>query len=161
RGRLMWYPLETVLTDEDVQRVGPSLLPVLKAWRKDERDGALLQLATALGKRLRVFDGLVELVEALVGSTRALHLARSALDLIARHRPDRLEGLVPQLLAEDRGWIVLPPVQQYLHRRRQDLLTPYLSLKPVAGRFSTGKARLVLPFHDGFHRWSGAQARTF
>lgn len=161
RGALSWYGLEQVLTDDDVRRVGAALLPVLKAWRKSERDAQMLQLASSLGKRLRVFSELLDLIEALARTTRESYLAQNCINLIARHAPARMAELVPRLLREDKSWIVFGEISSFLHRRRQDLLTPFLDGKPVRGRFSTGKTRLILTFTGGFERWNAQQAVTY
>ena len=52
-------------------------------------------------------------------------------------------------------------MRNYLHARRQDLLTPFLGQRSYAGRFGTGKVRHVLPFASGFHRWTDAQQALF
>jgi hypothetical protein len=161
RGRLAWHSLEPLLTDEDVRRVGPVLLPVLKAWRSRERDSQLLFLAGALGRLLRSFEALLDLVENIVRTSRVQGLAQHGLGLIAQHARARLRVLVPRLLQDDPSWIVAAPVWQHLHQHRQDLLTPFLGQRSVRGRFLTGKTRWVLPIHDGFSRWTGAQRDTF
>jgi hypothetical protein len=161
RGHLSWGSLEALLTDADVRRVGPALLPVLRGWRGRERDAQLLGLAAALGRRLRAFEPLVDLIEELARTTKQQWIAQQVLALIARHARARLAGLVPRLLQDDPSWIVVPPVGEFVHHRRQDLLTPFLGQKPVRGRFHSGKTRLVLPFQDGFHRWNNEQLQTF
>jgi hypothetical protein len=52
-------------------------------------------------------------------------------------------------------------VYNYLHRRRQDLLTPFLGQRAYKGRFSTGKTHFVLPLLTGFYRWTPSQQRLF
>jgi hypothetical protein len=161
RGRLAWHALEPLLSDDDVRRVGPALLPVLKAWRSRERDNQLLAVAGALGRRLGAFEKLIELIENLVRTTAQQHQATHGLALLARHARARLPDLVPRLLRDDPSWIVAAPVWAYLHRSRQDLLTPFLGQRRVRGRFHSGKTRLVLPIHNGFERWTGEQLNTF
>src|ERR1019366_9050409 len=56
-GTLRGYNIEKLLSDADVQRLAPSLLPVLHAWRDRERQAEIFAVASALGKRLKVFDG--------------------------------------------------------------------------------------------------------
>jgi hypothetical protein len=161
RGSIGWYRRDTLLGDADTSRIGKALLPVLRAWRARERDGQTLQLASALGRRLRVFDELLDLVEGIIRGTRQQSLAEFGLALLSRHARKRLAALVPELLREDPSWIICPTVHQYLSRRRQDLLTPFLGRKPVRGRFSSGKTRLVLPIGNGFVRWTASQQETF
>lgn len=49
----------------------------------------------------------------------------------------------------------------YLHRYRQDLLTPFLGQHTYSGRFSTGHTRIVLALQDGFYRWTPQQQDLF
>ena len=59
------------------------------------------------------------------------------------------------------SWITQPIVYTYLHRWRQDLLTPFLGQTAYSGRFSTGKTRFVLPLCNGFYRWTPEQQTIF
>jgi hypothetical protein len=161
RGSIDWLGLEALLQDDDVARIGAALLPILHAWGRRERDYETLQLASALGRRLRVFGALLDRVEDIVRTTRQSHLATWGLDLLRKHGPKRLGELVPRLLRADRSWITQATVQQHLHRRRQDLLTPFLGRQPIRGRFSTGKTRFVLPLEGGFVRWTASQQEAF
>jgi hypothetical protein len=52
-------------------------------------------------------------------------------------------------------------VMNFLHTRRQDLLTPFLGQRSYSGRFSTGNVRHVLPFASGFFRWTDTQQEIF
>lgn len=161
RGHVALSGLEQHLTDADVRRIAPALAPVLRSWQTREREPQLLGLATALGRRLRVYDGLRDLLERIVRDSRNHWVATSALALLARHDRPRFAALVPALVAEDPSWATQPVVYQHLHRRRQDLLTPFLGRSAYRGRFSTGKTRFVLPLAGGFFRWTPAQQATF
>lgn len=161
RGQVVLSGLEGRLTDGDVRRLAPSLATVLAAWQTRERESQLLSLATALGKRLRAFDALRDLLERVLRETRTQWVATSALALLARHDRARLASLVPALVADDPSWATQATVYLYLHRRRQDLITPFLGRRAYGGRFSTGKTRFVLPLAGGFFRWTPAQQETF
>jgi hypothetical protein len=84
-----------------------------------------------------------------------------ALNVIAQHAPESLAELIPRLLKKDPSWITQRLVNSYLHRRRQDLLTPFLGRVPYRGKFSTGRTRFVLPLEDGFRLWTASQQATF
>jgi hypothetical protein len=161
RGQLSIPQLEKRLSDEDVRRIAPALLPVLHSWETRERERHLIDVAWSLGKRLKVFDALAEILERVLRETRTAWLANYALRLLARNLPERLDAVVPALVADDPSWVTQHPVYEYLHRKRQDLLTPFLGQKAYKGRFSTGKTRFVLPLLDGFHRWTAAQQAIF
>jgi len=89
------------------------------------------------------------------------HQAELLLSAVQHAHAAMLERLIPKALKRDRSFICVPMVWQYLHKRRQDLLTPYLAGEVVKGRFATGKTRWVLPFHDGFFRWNIEQQQLF
>ncbi len=161
RGNVYLGDLEDRLTEDDVRRVAPFLLPVLRSWQNRERQGQLIGFAQSLGRRLPVFPGLVEILEHEIQISRTAWLAESILSLFAKHCKERLATLVPKLLEKDPSWATRAVVYQYLHRRRQDLLSPFLGQQAYKGRFSTGRTRFVLPFADGFFRWTAAQQTTF
>ncbi len=161
RGNLTFHRLGDRLTNGEVARIAPALLPVLQAWETRERERFLVQFARSLGRRLRVFDGLVDILERVVFSTRQSYLASEILTLLTEHRPDRMAALIPALLQSDPSTILVPAVHLFLHRKRQELLTPFLGQSAYAGRFGTGKTRFVLPIASGFFRWVPAQQERF
>lgn len=160
RGTFGGASLEHRLTAPDVRQIAPALLPVLEAWEPREREQAIFQAAALFGRRLEHFPALVAILERLTHDRRAW-VASQALALIARYRRESLPALVPKLLREDPSWVTQPVVYSYLHRRRQDLLTPFLGQTAYRGRFATGKTRFVLPLLTGFHRWTARQQAIF
>jgi len=161
RGDLPVDNLEGRLTDADMARVAPILLPVLRSWETRERESYVLGVAASLGRRLRLFDGLAEILGRIAATTLSSYTADHALRLLSRWQPERFRALVPTLLNEDESVAALSSVWSYLSRRRQDLLTPYLGQRAYRGRFATGQTRIALPFNDGFHRWTPAQQALF
>ncbi len=158
-GRLNGHNIEQRLSDADVQRLAPALLPVLQAWRDRERYSEILVIASSLGKRLEVFESLIDILRFIVETSRGS--AESALGYIALSRYELLHTLVPQLIAKDKSWGTRQQVYTYLHRHRQDLITPFLGQETYTGWFSTGLTRFVLPLTTGFHRWTPGQQRIF
>lgn len=136
------------------------LWPVLQTWHTQNREDEIIALATRLGRRVRAFPALVTLLEDLAGHARPPE-AVEALTTLRTLVPQRFETLVPQLLTNDRSWITQPLVYAYLHRRRTDLLTPYLPRQTYPGRLSTGHKPFVLPVVHGVHRWWPAQQLLF
>ncbi|HEY7424672.1 MAG TPA: HEAT repeat domain-containing protein, partial [Gemmataceae bacterium] len=161
RGQIHFGSLEQRLTDADVRRIAPALAPVLKAWQTREREAQLLGLGQSLGRRLGVFETLMAILRRLLRDTATQWVAGTILQIIARHQRAELKTLVPELIREDPSWVTQTPVLQLLHRRRQDLLTPFLGRRAYKGRFSTGRTRYVLPLSDGFFRWTSAQQTEF
>ena len=159
RGALGAHGLRHRLRDTDVRRLAPALAPVLREWMAREREGQVFNLALRLGRRIRAWDGLTELVEQALSGTAGT--AAAALRVLAATRPDRLDAIIPGLLRRDPSWITQPVVHGALHRRRQDLLTPFLGRKAYKGRFATGRTYIVLPLHAGFHRWTPTQQALF
>ncbi len=161
RGQVSFYNLGERLSDADVSRIAPFLLPVLESWKTREREHAIVSAAQSLGRRLRVFDDLVDLLEQVINDTRNDYIVSSILGLIAEHQRDRFKVLVPKLLKQDPSWITQFTVYDFVHHYRQDLLTPFLGQQAYRGRFSTGKTRFVLPLYNGFSCWTTAQQQIF
>jgi hypothetical protein len=161
RGRIGFFQLEAYLSDADIRRIAPLLTPILRSWQRREYEGLLMALAIALGKRLRVFDELADLLEATLHHTLNGGIVHGILRLFLKHRRERVARLIPRLLQHDKSIITLDAVYNYLHRHRQDLITPFLGQHAYKGRFSTGRTRFVLPLRDGFYRWTPAQQETF
>jgi hypothetical protein len=161
RGHVGLGGLADRLTDNDVRRIAPDLLPVLESWETRERRPQLVAAAQSLGRRLRAFDGLTDILENLLYEPGEASTAAQALQVLREHRRDRFARLVPALLAHDPSWATEPAVYEYLHRRAQHLLTPYLGRQAYTGRFSTGRTRFVLPVRSGFFRWTPAQQAAF
>jgi len=161
RGNFGYMDLSLSLSDDDTRRIAPVLLPVLSSWSTRERQNELLSAANSFGRRLRVFPELVTLIEAIALSPAGLSNSGMALFILKRYVPESFRQLVPRLIDTDPSWMTQPAVYEYVHHRRQDLLTPFLGRIAYKGRFSTGKTRLVLPVVSGFQRWSPLQLRTF
>jgi hypothetical protein len=87
-----------------VHSLAASLLPVLKSWETREREGHIVHAAGLLGRRLRDFDELADILESLVKSSANSWTAEGALALLVQHRPDRIQSLIPALLAIDITW---------------------------------------------------------
>ncbi len=158
-GSLRGHTIEKHLSDADMQRLAPILLPVLHEWRDRERQDEIFAVAAALGKRLRVFDGFFAIFQYAINTWRPY--AEIALEYIAHNRYELLHTIVPQLIVKDRSWGTRRRVYTYLHRHRQDLITPFLGQEAFSGWFSTGNTRFVPPLTTGFHRWTPEQQRIF
>ncbi len=161
RGRISFYNLGSRLSNAQVREIAPQLLPIFQAWADRERASNIVTVAQCFGIRLKVFDGLVTLLEQVIELRCADWVAYSGLQVLDSYHRMRLQTLIPALIAQDRSWITQWVVQKYLHRHRQDLLTPFLERRAYKGRFSTGNTYLVLSVTDGFHRWTANQQQKF
>ena len=158
RGYPGWSGRE--LTAEDVRRIAPALTPIAGAWLNREDEGRVVALAASVGRRLPDWPDLVGFLETLIRTGRD-HTAASAMALVARHVPAERERIITEALAKDESWVLQWPVMEFLHARRQDLMTPFLGQRSYSGRFTTGKVRHVLPLESGFSRWTDAQQEVF
>ncbi len=160
-GRISVGNLEGRLSDLQAQRIAFDLLPVLKAWEEREREYDVMAFAQAFGKRLRVMPDLAAMLERILRRTQTTWVCVSILTLLAQHRREQAAVLIPNLLQSDGSWATQPVVYNWLHRIRQDLLTPYLGRIAYRGKFGTGSTRFVLPLEEGFFRWTKTQQETF
>ncbi|HUR55884.1 MAG TPA: HEAT repeat domain-containing protein, partial [Gemmataceae bacterium] len=155
-------PLGGVLyTAEQVRQMRPLLTPVMRGWSKREREHSILALATGVERRLTEWPELAEALEEIVRKSPNSWSAAHAMNLLLEHLPRERERRVTTTLAKDESWILQPKVLDFVNRRRQDLLTPFLGQRTYSGRFSTGRTRHVLPVTSGFHRWTTTQQNTF
>ena len=161
RGEVQFYNLESRLNNSQAKQLAPILLPVLKSWETREREWNIIRAASSFGKRLEVFDGLVDILERVLTSTRNQGHAAWILNILNEYRRDRLSFLIPQLLKKDQSWFTQSIVSNYLHNFRQDLLTPFLGQTAYRGRFSTGKTRFLPYFDSGFSGWTFEQQTIY
>lgn len=161
RGQVNLGHLEARLTTGTAATLITALLPVLQSWETREHEGQLIAASRSLGRFAKDAPELLDLLERLVRGSVTAWIAVGALVVLAEHAPERFAALVPRLLRQDPSWATQPLVYGHLHRYRQDLLTPFLGRQSFSGRFSTGRTRFVLPFTEGFHRWTLAQQQVF
>ncbi len=157
-GSLAWPRLNDL-----PKGVEKGIFDALQRWVKaaNERDsyGPVLSLASALGKRARNVEGLQKLIADAV-KARPDWVAMQAIGLWLEP-PTTRDQRVQSLLSKDESTIMCPAVFQHLHRRRQDLLDPFLESRILKGRFANSKTAYLLPAQNGFHRWLPRQQRAF
>ncbi|HEY7357942.1 MAG TPA: HEAT repeat domain-containing protein, partial [Ktedonobacterales bacterium] len=117
---------------------------LLETWLAQEKESDVLAVASWFTTHQVAMAFLVPFIQGALQQTRSQQEAERALDLL-RRVPRRLTMFVPFLLEEDPSWITFPMISGYVLRRRQELLTPFLSLQPVSGRWGSGKKRVILP----------------
>ena len=110
-------------------------------------------------------EGQVLPAELVSGLERvALRLGKAsqcALIVLSKKDWRAFDRLLPALLKSDASVICFPVVNRYLHRRRQDLLTPFLGAPVIRGQFATGKTGWLLSFDGGYFRWTAEQSATY
>lgn len=164
--------LTSVIALWDPARHAATLEKTLEKYRKRHWHSATIALAQSHGlvgrDRVRTRDRRrptlpKPIAEALVEIARSLHKtwAPQAITVLRRRDPQTYDQLVAEIVDKDESFAILPDVHRWLHRHRQDQLAPYLEDRPIRGVYATGKTRWILPFTDGFFRWSPAQVERF
>ncbi|NMO15947.1 hypothetical protein HPC49_27590 [Pyxidicoccus fallax] len=145
------------LSEHGRERFEATLGATVRRWLDTGWYAELIALADAQeeGEALHV-----ELVSGL--ERLALRMDKHtppALGVLRKKAWTAFDRLLPALLKADASVIVW--VHDYLHRRRQDLLTPYLGAPVIQGRFATGKTGWLLSFEGGFFRWTSEQCALY
>nr|HEX4316516.1 hypothetical protein [Kofleriaceae bacterium] len=164
--------LTKVLALHAPERHAATLDATLKRYRKQRWHTATFDVANRHGlvagatarDRDRRRPGLPAAVaDALADLARDLdiHYSPTALQILRRRAPEAFDRVVAELVAVDDSVAILADVQRWIHRRRQDLLGPYLGDRVITGTWATGATRWLLPFDDGFFRWQPAQLERF
>ncbi|WP_224365952.1 hypothetical protein [Hyalangium versicolor] len=133
-------------------RIVSTLLPMIRSAAERDNHVLTLSLAQALGRRAWNVDLLQAMLEPATNSSpEGMAMTAISLWLAPPHTRD---VRVRKLLDRDETTAVLPPVFRHLHRRRQDLLDPFLQGRALQGRFMRGDAGWVPHYaENGFHRW--------
>lgn len=134
------------------------LLPWLQHAHKREATQNILRLASALGRRAWALPRL----QALIGDAcrrGPIWVSSTAIGLWLQ-APETRDERARQLLDEDESVLVLTPVFDHAHRRRQSWLAPVLEGRPLRGRFGTGQTAWLPPAFSGFGRWLPRQQRA-
>jgi hypothetical protein len=160
RGHVSFFDLSSRITDAQMRQIGPILEPVFAGWAAREH-APFLSAMRAFGKRLKVWDAGAQLLVRFL-ETGPTNQQASAAQILAQFRGDLWREVAPRLLRKDESWGTQAVVYNFLHAKRQDLLSPMLlgRARPK-GRFWTGNTRFLLPFQNGFYRWTPGQQATF
>jgi hypothetical protein len=149
------------LLDEDVKALSKTFSSIVDYWILHERESEICALARWLCKRLPHSTELCEALKKLAIKAKESHNSETALRILYDFSRADFNELLPKLLDSDRSWSLKPLIYEYLGRKRQSLLTPYLGQTAFGGRFATGKTRLVPDFENGFHKWTSKQLRIY
>ncbi|MBL8718013.1 MAG: hypothetical protein JNL79_18685 [Myxococcales bacterium] len=169
RTQTPWEWIATQFTEtlarHDPDRHAATLEAVVRQYRERRWFDATFALAELHGlvghetarRRSRRRPTLPEPLSAwLADIARSLDQNRSpqALAALSRRDPRTFDRVTAEVLAADASVAAVAPVQRWIHRHRQDLLEPYLDGARIRGRFASGKTSWILPFADGFFRWT-------
>ncbi len=169
RAQTPWEWIATQFTEviarHDPERHAATLEALITQYRKQAWYDATFALAELHGlagrqrarTRSRRRPTLPEPLSAWLSDiARGLDQRRSvqALAVLSRRDPRTFDGVTVEVLRADASFAAAAPVQRWIHRHRQDLLEPYLDGARVRGRFASGKTGWILPFSDGFFRWT-------
>ena len=169
-GGFYVYDANIELSNAEMARLDECLLPILETWVKRSQHNVVISVAHFFAKRINATNkqlatkgkrlGIVKLLIEMTDDKR--NIASRGIEALTymkiRHE---VAALVPRLLKQDTSWILSPAVSAYLHRHRQDLLTPFLHAQKYKGRFKSGNTSMVLNFDNGFMRWSAEQQQTY
>jgi len=137
------------------QQLFSALEPLLN--ERSERNQLILHFGDVLGKRAYDLSAYQKHLESLLHCNS--ELAREAIELWLKPSQTRNQR-VEALLAEDPSAIAVAPVFQHLHRYRVDLLDPYLTGKPLRGKFLDGQTPFLPPAHLSYAHWLPRHQRT-
>jgi hypothetical protein len=157
RGNIGGYYLETRINDQQALTLAKAFVDVGTRWGRGNRVGWLVWFASALGKRLRVCEDLLKILEGLLGKESG-HFDASILQLLRKQLPHaEFERLASHLITADESWVALLPIFMFLHRHRQDWLEPFLSKSKfrMKGGSTVELVNLLQP--SGYHRYTLGQ----
>ena len=137
-----------------------TLSEVLRDWLSRDRHAQAFGLLRCLETALQRMPRVRELAVGLCQSTQP-EVASQALACLWKGDAPAARALLPSLLQQDPSWIGQPQVAVWMHRHRQDLLTPYLQGEVMGGRFASGRTSWVLSFSTEFWRWTPHQQRLY
>ncbi|KAI9715456.1 MAG: hypothetical protein M1812_005932 [Candelaria pacifica] len=143
-----------VSTKEVIICLAKALLPVLRLWLEQGKWPQLLCLGRALEPYIRDFPEFLDILEQRLKATHNRLEADYTLKLFRKYSPHRLHLLTPLLLELDPSYVVVEAIWQQVHRRQQDLITPYLDSKASEGRFIDDKRTHLHWISNCYYRWT-------
>ncbi|MCA9662215.1 MAG: hypothetical protein KC486_28005, partial [Myxococcales bacterium] len=155
-----------LLAEHDPQRYADVLPRALERWWQRRWTGEILAHANRQvipGRRRQppLHPLVAEAVETIARGAGNDSEVFSALTILRVRAVVRFDAILPDLLARDASYVCVPVVHWHLHRRRQELLDPFLGGERIRGRFATGDTAWLLPFERGFYRWTPKQNQAF
>lgn len=153
-GLVLYADRRKYLTEQVVRQIGPALRPVLISWAEQGDEQKLQPLIALFGKRVSVFEVLLDALEVALKHHPSAHFGNTILATFRKHSPERMAHVIPQLLQKGEDKILYPEILTYMFRYRQDLLTPLF-----AGQLQT--ARIPSPNGKSQARQKGRRKSTY
>ncbi|KAF2090224.1 hypothetical protein K490DRAFT_63094 [Saccharata proteae CBS 121410] len=152
-----------------------ALTPLLCKWNEEQNQNELINIASSRG-----FEPLVEfmpavmnVLDAILKTTKSTYHSDRILEVIKKHRHADYAPTIERLIANDPSCIKIETVRNFLYRRRQHLLTPFLRGEPilqleplirgvsVQARFEEKTTPYHLSFETGLFRLTQAQQELY
>jgi hypothetical protein len=138
-----------------------ALLPVLGIFERKQEEEVLVMLARAFRPHMHYFSELLDTIERALLKTRVQRYAQDFFQILNTHTPNRLETLVPRLIESDPTFVALPIIRDYIVRRQQYLIAPYLVLREYEGAFKQLISNKVPCVNGGYFRLTFKQQELF
>ena len=161
RGRPAVQNFQLRINDEQAKKLEPEVVEVLKRWSKKEYESTVIATASLFGRRLKSLSRITAMLEDIVLNSHSDVISRQSFNVLKNNAFSSLNDLVPKMLKRDSSWGTDASVIQYLLKRRQDLLTPYLGQQAHRGRLNSGKNAIVPDLTVGLSRLSSDQMRIY
>lgn len=119
----------------------------------------IINVADAFGRRGNNIIRLQELLKAAVlnGSES---ISKNALKYYLSSKKTR-DIRVRELLKIDKSFIAVDSVFEHVHRKRQELLGPFVTWNKIKGKFITGDTTYLVPAYKDFYRWHPDSQKKF
>lgn len=166
RDRCPWggwaLQLAKLVREHAPERYEAAVPALVRTWLDKGWYGEITGLANDYDPGDTVHEDIAMALERIITTSGTQWQVIAAVDALRSRANRRFGKRIERILDQDPSLVALPIVAQYIHRRRQDLITRYLEGRvPVTGRFATGLTRWVLPYTKGFWRWTSAQSTLF
>ncbi|XSG77499.1 HEAT repeat domain-containing protein [Herpetosiphon llansteffanensis] len=160
RGKLFVQRHGRELNASEAQALCAALLPIMQSWQRRQQAEDILSIINFVGRAIKDVPELLAMLEQIANDTIDWAAMR-AVYVLHRYARRMFNQVVPRILAHDRSWITQDLIANFVHTKRQDLLTPFLPAQRYKGKFSTGDAAYILPIQHGFERWTTTQQQIF
>lgn len=135
------------------------IYPVALEAKNKENYELIVNLAKVFGKRGYKIERLQELIKEVIKGKNE----KTSIEAVKYYIKDKKnkDKRVKELLDSDKSYIYVDEVFEYIHRKRQEWLEPFISSKVIKGKFLSGDTIYLVPAEKGFDRWLPEQQKLF